>query len=190
MQILHCMRSRSFTPRGPIPHVKTTRQEWKPNPEVIIKHDELLPPEHGSLILENMFLTAIKTNRAQLANVKWQWDLTFRMSKRVPHHEHREKITRKHVFLYRTWCGNEQPDSIPTTPSSTKYDIRHNRKPNCNGDYRYWMPITVTVMFWFILALTAKHIRTRSGNARECVTEPIPGIYIYPLLCSVDSPAT
>ena len=35
------MRLRLFTPRQPIPDVQTTSQEWKPDLEVIIKHDDL-----------------------------------------------------------------------------------------------------------------------------------------------------
>ena len=31
----------------------------------------------------------------------------------------------------------EQPDSTPTNPRSSKYDLRPNPKPNCNDDYRY-----------------------------------------------------
>ena len=31
----------------------------------------------------------------------------------------------------------EQPDPTPTNPRSSKYDLRHNLKPNCNEDYRY-----------------------------------------------------
>ena len=40
-QILDRMRLRIFTPRQPIPDVQTTSHEWKPDPEVIIKHDDL-----------------------------------------------------------------------------------------------------------------------------------------------------
>ena len=35
------MKLRFFTPRQPIPDVQTTSNEWKPDPEVIIKHDDL-----------------------------------------------------------------------------------------------------------------------------------------------------
>ena len=31
----------------------------------------------------------------------------------------------------------EQLDPTPTNPRSSKYDLRHNAKPNCNDDYRY-----------------------------------------------------
>ena len=40
-QILHRMRLRQFTPRQPIPDIPTTPREWQPDPEVIIKHDDL-----------------------------------------------------------------------------------------------------------------------------------------------------
>ena len=31
----------------------------------------------------------------------------------------------------------EQIDPLPTKPRSSKYDLRHNARPNCNEDYRY-----------------------------------------------------
>ena len=30
----------------------------------------------------------------------------------------------------------EQPENSPTKPRSSKYNLRHNPKPNCNDDYR------------------------------------------------------
>ena len=35
------MKLRLFTPKQPIPDVQTTSQKWKPDPEVIIKHNDL-----------------------------------------------------------------------------------------------------------------------------------------------------
>ena len=40
-QILHRKRLRQFTPRQPIPDIPVTTREWQPDPEVIIKHDDL-----------------------------------------------------------------------------------------------------------------------------------------------------
>ena len=31
----------------------------------------------------------------------------------------------------------EQPENSPTNPSSSKYNLGHNPKPNCNDNYRY-----------------------------------------------------
>ena len=40
-QVLQGMRVRLITPRQPIPDVQSKSQERKPDPEVIIKHDDL-----------------------------------------------------------------------------------------------------------------------------------------------------
>ena len=40
-QILHRMRLRQFTPRQPIADIRITPQEWKSDPQVSIKHDDL-----------------------------------------------------------------------------------------------------------------------------------------------------
>ena len=40
-QILHRMRIRQFTPRQPVPDTPVTPRKWQPDPEVIIKHDDL-----------------------------------------------------------------------------------------------------------------------------------------------------
>ena len=40
-QILHRMRLRQFTPRQPKPDIPVTPREWQPDPEIIIKHDDL-----------------------------------------------------------------------------------------------------------------------------------------------------
>ena len=33
--------------------------------------------------------------------------------------------------------SSEQPQNSPTNPRSSRYNLRHNPKPNCNDDYRY-----------------------------------------------------
>ena len=40
-QILHRMRLLHFMPRQTIPHTPVTPREWQPDPEIIIKHDDL-----------------------------------------------------------------------------------------------------------------------------------------------------
>ena len=39
VQVLHLMRWQQFIPRQPIPEAQTSPQEWKPDPNVRIKHD-------------------------------------------------------------------------------------------------------------------------------------------------------
>ena len=33
--------------------------------------------------------------------------------------------------------SSEQPNNSPTNPRRSKYNLRHNPKPNCNDDYRF-----------------------------------------------------
>ena len=33
--------------------------------------------------------------------------------------------------------SSEQPEKIPANPRGSKYNLRHNPKPNCNDNYRY-----------------------------------------------------
>ena len=40
-QVFHRMRLRLFTSRQPIPDLQTTSQDWKRDPRVIVKHDDL-----------------------------------------------------------------------------------------------------------------------------------------------------
>ena len=40
-QVLHRRRLRQFTPRQPIPDKPIRPREWQPDPEVVIKHDDL-----------------------------------------------------------------------------------------------------------------------------------------------------
>ena len=40
-QILHRMRLRQFTPRQLTPDIPISRREWQPDPEVLIRHDDL-----------------------------------------------------------------------------------------------------------------------------------------------------
>ena len=56
-EVLHCMRLRLLTLKKPIPDVETTSQDWKPDPEVIIKHDDLYAKawesEHKTPMFDN-----------------------------------------------------------------------------------------------------------------------------------------
>ena len=56
-QVLHRKRLRLFTPRQPIPDIQPTSQKWKPDPEVIIKHDDLCAraweSEYETLVFDN-----------------------------------------------------------------------------------------------------------------------------------------
>ena len=41
--------------------------------------------------------------------------------------------------------SSEQPENSPTNPRSSKYNLRHIPKPNCNDDYRYLLVRSTSV---------------------------------------------
>ena len=53
-----------------------------------------------------------------------------------PHRSYDERDI-DHDTQLDTDTSEEQLDPTPTNPRSSKYDLRHNPKPNCNDDYRY-----------------------------------------------------
>ena len=145
------MRLRSFTPRQPILDVQATAQEWKPDAEVIIKHDDLY-----ARAWESEYETSIFDNDQQ-----------------EPHSGNSPEVTVRHDLPNDETCTTpgtiqeDSPEILPHTdeigdgtdtdhymepdaevdvepfspthinPRSTKYDLRHNLKPNCNDNNRY-----------------------------------------------------
>ena len=85
-QVLHCMRLRSFVPRQPIPDVRATAQKWKPDPELIIKHDVLY-----ARACESEYETSIFDNDEQEPDRDNLPEITVRQTydvrKRVPFQE-------------------------------------------------------------------------------------------------------
>ena len=150
-QVLHRMRMRQFTPRQPPADVRITPQEWKPDPKVSLKHDDLyarawecqyeqpvfdaennnatppnLPeiPIHSDVSTEEMRNTAGTAQECSpeiFPQTEELRDVTDTFSDKEPDME----------------TSSEQPNSSPTNPRSSKYKLHHNPQPNCNDDYRY-----------------------------------------------------
>ena len=150
-QVLHRMRLRSFTPRKPIPDVQTTAQDWKPDPEVIIKHDDLYAraweSEYGPSIFDN---SQNEPNRDNLPEITVRYDLQHEETCTTPGTiqedspeilPHTDEIgdgtDTDHYMEPDAAACSEQMNPTNINPCSKKYDLRHNPKPNCNDDYRY-----------------------------------------------------
>ena len=70
------------------PHLTHKPRHKTENPILKSSLDMIIcAPEHGSLILERLFLTTIKMHRAHLTHVKWQYTLIIRMPKCVAYRE-------------------------------------------------------------------------------------------------------
>ena len=150
-QIFHRMTLRLFTPRQLIPDAHTTPREWKPDPEVIIEHDDLY-----ARLWESEYETPTFDNgqhepeSGNSLEVTVGHDLSKDETCTIPGTiqedspevlSHTDEIgdgTDTDHYMEPDAEVNGEPFS-PTNinPHSTKYDLRHNCKPNCNDDYRY-----------------------------------------------------
>ena len=150
-QILHRMRLRQFTLRQPLSHIPLTQREWQPDPEVLITHDDLYARAWECEYDEPMF-DSDYNNLAAPSPPK----ITLRSEQTADEMRNTPGITPEKTpeimpqpdgssdgrDVDRETQPNadmsvEQLEPMPTNPRSSKYDLHHNPKPNCNDDYRY-----------------------------------------------------
>ena len=129
-QIFYPMRLRPFTPKIPIHDIQTTAKEWKPNPEDIIRDDDLdarkLKSDFGKLLFDNN-----QDAPSHLTHVKLQYDLTTPMPIRVAHQKSHERVSQnacsqRTVYMterigtftwnmMRKWIQNKQTVFLPNS---------------------------------------------------------------------------
>ena len=97
---------------------KKTSQEWKTDPEVIVKLDDCTP-EHGNPNTIRLFSTMANMNPIVITHLKSQWDITYQMAKRVPLQEPFRRVPQRfsshrwsrwrnrYVSLHGAWCGSK-----------------------------------------------------------------------------------
>ena len=145
------MRLRLFTPRQPIPGVQKISQEWKTDPEVIIKHDGLYAraweSEYETPFLHN---GQHEVNSDKSPETSVRHDLPNDGTCTIPV-TIKEDFPESFPHTYDVGAGtdtdhyiepdveasSEQLSPTEVNPGSTKYGLRQNPKPNCNDDYRY-----------------------------------------------------
>ena len=151
-QILHRMRLRQFTPRQPLSDIPVTQREWQPDPEVVITHDDLYARAWECEYDEPVFDSSDYNSLAKPSPP----EITIRSDQAademrstsgiIPGHSTEIVLQPDGAYDGRNVDHDtqpdadmsvEQPDPTPTNPPSSKYDLRHNPKPNCNDDYRY-----------------------------------------------------
>ena len=150
-QVLHRMRMRQFTPRQPPADIRVNPHEYKPDPEVSINHDNLyaraweyhyeqpiFDAENDNSVSPNQPETPIQTD---LSTGKMR-------NTRGTTHECPPEISPliDETSDFEDTCTYAEPDvgtssdqqgNSPSNPRSSKYNLRHNPRPNCNDDYRY-----------------------------------------------------
>ena len=145
------MRLRQFTPRQPIPDIPVTPREWQPDPEVIIKHGDLyaraweceydkpiFDSDRDNLVSPNSPEVTVRSGEVADETRSTPGTIEEDSSNISPRvHEIDDGANTDHHIQPDADNSVEQIHPTPTNPRSSKYDLRHNPRPNCNDDYRY-----------------------------------------------------
>ena len=145
------MRLRQLTPRQPLPDAPVTPSEWQPDPEVIIKHDDLyartweceydkpiFDSDRDNMVILNSLEVSVQPEEAANETRSTPGTLQEDSSGIFPHTDDIDDGTdTDHYMQPDADTSVEQTDPTPTNPRSLKYDLGHNPRPICNEDYRY-----------------------------------------------------
>ena len=145
------MRLRQFTPRQPISDIPVTQRKWQPDVEVVITHDDLYARawecEYDEPVFDSDYNNLASTSAPEI---------TIRSEQAADEMKSTAGIIREkspgdtpqpdgaydernvdHDTQLDADTSVEHLDPMPTNPRSSKNDLRHNAKPNCNDDHRY-----------------------------------------------------
>ena len=150
-QFLHRKKRRHFTPRQSIPDIRITPREWQPDPEVLIKHDDLYARawecEYDEPLFDSDYNKLATPSSPKVTIQSEQAADEMRITPGTipesppqifpqPHRSY-DGRDMDHDTQPDADTSVEQLDPTPTNPRSSKYDLRHNPMSNCNDDYRY-----------------------------------------------------
>ena len=145
------MRLRQFTPRQTIPNIPVTPRECQPDPEVIIKHDDLyaraweceydrpiFDSDGNNMVIPNSPEVTLQPEKAADETGSTPRTIQEDSSEILPHRDEiNDKTDTDHYMQPDADNSVEEIDPTPTNPRSSKYDLRHNPRSKCNEDYRY-----------------------------------------------------
>ena len=150
-QTLHRMRLRQFTPRQPLSDIPVTQRKWQSDPEVVITHDDLYTRawecEYDRPIFDSDCNNLATPSPPESTIQSEQTADEMRNTPGIIPGNSPEIIPQPDGSYDGRNVGHdtqpdadtsvEHPDLTPANPRSSKYDLRHNPKPNWNDDYRY-----------------------------------------------------
>ena len=150
-RVLHQMRKRQFTPRKPLADLIVKPQEYKSDPEVSLHHydlyaraweydfeqptfeaenEKMAPPNLREIPVQSVFSTE-ETKSTPGKPLVYSPEF-------IPNTDEVSDVTGMCPHMGPdAETSSEQPQKSLTNPRSSKYNLRHNRKLNCNDDYQY-----------------------------------------------------
>ena len=153
------MRRRQFTPRQPPADITVKPKQYKSDPEVSLNDDDLYA-RAWEYEFEQPIFDAKNDSEAPINSqeIPVQSEFSTEEMRNTPGNPH---VCSPDFFPNSDQLGDvtntcphlepdvdtssEQPQNSPTNPRSSKYNLRHNPKPNCNDDYRYYLDRTISV---------------------------------------------
>ena len=150
-QVLHRMTMRQFTPRQPPADIAVKPQEYISDPEVSLHHDDLYA-RAWEYDFEQPIFDAENDKAAppNIQEIPLQSDYSTEEMRNTPGNPH---VCSPEIFPCTDEVSDvtdrcphmepdvdsspEQPQNSPANTRSSKYNLRHNPKRNCNDDYRY-----------------------------------------------------
>ena len=150
-QVLHRMKMRQFTPRQPPADITVKPQDYKSDREVSLHHDDLYARAWEYDFEQPIFdAENDKVAPPNIQKFPLQSDYSTEEMRNTPGNPHvcSPEILpcTGEVSDVTDTCPHmepdvdsspEQPQNSPANTRSSKYNLRHNPKPNCNDDYRY-----------------------------------------------------
>ena len=145
------MRMRQFTPRQPPADITVKPQEYKSDPEVSLYHDDLYAraweydfeqpisdAENDNAVTPNQREIPVQSDFSTEEMRNTQGNTHECSPEILPPTDETSDVTDTYTHMEPdVGTGSEQQRNSPSNPSSSKYNLRHNPKPNCNDDYRY-----------------------------------------------------
>ena len=142
---------RQFTLRQPPADITVNPHEYKSDPEVSLYHDDLYA-RAWEYDFEQPIFDAENDNAAppNQREIPVRSDFSteeMRNTRGTTHECSPENVTPTDntsdvadTYTYMeldVGTSSGQQENSPSNPRSSKYNLRHNPKPNCNDDYRY-----------------------------------------------------
>ena len=141
---------RQFTPCQPPADIRINPHEYKPDPEVSINHDDLYARawehhyEQPNFDDRNNGETQPHSHEIPIQSdlstgeMRNTLGTTHECSPEIfpPTAETSDVADTYTNMDPNVGTSSEQQENSPTNPRSSKYNLRHNPRPNCNDDYR------------------------------------------------------
>ena len=144
-QVLHRMRMRQFTPREPPADIRVKPQEYNPDPEVRLNHDDLyarvweydyeqpiLDPENKNVAPPNSHEIPIQSDFSTEEMRNTPGTAQEYSPESLNQTDEGSDVTDTYPRMEPdAESGSEQQKNTPTNPRSSKYNLHHNSKSNC-----------------------------------------------------------